>query len=359
MDAARELIIMVDDNPANLRIGKNILSEKYSVATAPSAEKLFSLLEDNTPALILLDIDMPEINGYETIKILKSRQETADIPVIFLTAYTEITSELTAFSLGARDYLSKPIHPPLLLKRIELQLLLQSQKKILEKQAADLKFFNENLQKMVNEKTQDILDLQKALLITMADLIEYRDDITGRQIERMQRGLRIMLEEVSKSVIYSEETKDWNVEYLVQSSQLHDVGKIFLTDDVLKKPGKLDIDEFEYMKAHTNLGKQIVEKISALTNESDFLKYAKIFIESHHERWDGTGYPNKLKGQDIPLLGRIMAIPDVYYALVSDRPYKKANTHEEAVKIIIEGNATQFDPSLIEIFTRVSDQFKD
>jgi len=146
---------------------------------------------------------------------------------------------------------------------------------------------------------------------------------------------------------------------LVESSQLHDVGKIFITDNILKKPGKLNFDEFEDMKVHTNIGKQIVEKVTMLAKEGEFLKYAIIFTESHHEKWDGTGYPNRLKGKDIPLLGRIMAIPDVYDALVSDRPYKNAYTHDDAVKIIIEGSGTQFDPDLIEIFTKVSGQFKD
>ncbi|MCL2809769.1 MAG: response regulator [Treponema sp.] len=358
MEGKKDLIIMVDDNPANLRIGKNILSEKYSVATAPSAEKLFSILENNTPDLILLDIDMPEINGYEAIKILKSRLETAFIPVIFLTAHTESAAELTALSLGAVDYISKPIHPPLLLKRIELHLLLQEQKKILEQQTADLQFFNDNLQKMVDEKTQNVLQLQNALLKTMADLVEYRDDTTGRHIERTQRGLRIMLEEVVTNDKYKEETKDWDIDILVQSSQLHDVGKIFITDNILRKPGRLDMNEYEDMKVHTNIGKQIVEKVTMLTKEGEFLKYAIIFAESHHEKWDGTGYPNHLKGYDIPLLGRIMAIPDVYDALVSDRPYKKAYTHDEAVMILIEGSGSQFDPDLIKIFTKVSNKFK-
>jgi putative two-component system response regulator len=359
MESSKSLIIMVDDNPANLRIGKNVLTEKYTVATAPSANKLFSLLENNTPAMILLDVDMPEIDGYDAIKVLKSKPGIKDIPVIFLTARTESDAEMEGLSLGAIDYITKPIQPQLLLKRIELHLLVEEQRKTLEQQASDLKYFNDNLQKMVDEKTQNILELQNALLRTMAELVEYRDDITGRHIERTQRGLRILLTELIKSNVYSEETKDWDIDLLVQCCQLHDVGKIFISDNILRKPGKLNSNEFEDMKVHTNVGKQIVEKVEMLTKESEFLKYAKIFAASHHECWDGSGYPHNLKGTDIPLLGRLMAIADVYDALVSVRPYKKGFSHEEAVRIIIEGSGTKFDPSLIEIFKQAEPQFKN
>jgi len=359
MDIASPLIMIVDDNPANLRIGKNVLAEKYTVATAPSAEKLFSLLKNNRPSLILLDVEMPDVDGYEVIRRLKDNPQTADIPVMFLTAHTESDAELTGLSLGAVDYITKPIQPSLLLKRIEVHLLVEEQKRILEQQAADLKFFNDNLKKMVNEKTENIMDLQNALLKTMADLVEYRDDITGRHIERTQMGIRILLTAVQLSGLYEEETKNWDIDMLVQCCQLHDVGKIFVSDNILRKPGKLDGDEFEDMKIHTSIGKQIVEKVEILAKESDFLKYAKIFAESHHEWWDGTGYPHGLKGTEIPLLGRIMAIADVYDALVSARPYKVAYAHEEAVRTIIEGKGNQFEPALVDIFVDIADQLRE
>jgi putative two-component system response regulator len=359
MDGEKALIIIVDDNPANLRVGKNVLAEKYTVATAPSAEKLFSLLENNSPSLILLDIEMPEVDGYETIKLLKSKPETRDIPVIFLTARSESDDELAGFSLGAIDYITKPIQPSLLLKRIEVHLLVEEQRKTLEQQAAELKYFNDNLQHMVDEKTLNVLELQNALLRTMAELVEYRDDITGRHIERTQKGIRILLTEIINSGVYREESRNWDIELLVQSCQLHDVGKIFISDNILRKPGKLSKEEFEDMKVHTQVGKQIIEKVEMLTKKSEFLKYAKIFTISHHEWWDGNGYPHGLKGTDIPLLGRIMAVADVYDALISVRPYKKAFSHEEAVRIIGEGSGTQFDPALVDVFMRVSDQFRD
>jgi putative two-component system response regulator len=166
------------------------------------------------------------------------------------------------------------------------------------------------------------------------------------------------LEEIERSGVYSEETKDWSHSLLLQSCQLHDVGKISISDSVLKKPGKLTDEEFEDMKKHTSFGKEIVEKVETLAKESDFLKYAKIFAATHHEKWDGTGYPEGLKGHEIPLLGRIMAIADVYDALISVRPYKKAFTHEEAVDIIGKGKETQFDPILVDVFLRTADQFR-
>jgi putative two-component system response regulator len=352
MKNEKKLVILVDDNPANLRIGKNVLAEKYTVATCPSAEKMFSLLENNNPAMILLDVDMPEMNGYDAIKILKSKPETKDIPVVFLTARSESDDELAGLSLGAIDYITKPFQPPLLLKRIEVHILVEDQRK-------ELKYFNENLQKMVEEKTQSVIELQNALLKTMAELVECRDDITGGHIERTQRGIKILLEELEKSELYSEETKGWDVNLLLQSCQLHDVGKISIDDNILKKPGKLTEEEFNEMKKHASFGEQIIEKIEKLAKESDFLDYAKIFAASHHERWDGSGYPRGLKGSKIPLLGRIMAIADVYDALVSERPYKEAFSHDEAVRIIIEGSGTQFDPSLVEVFSRTAGQFKN
>jgi putative two-component system response regulator len=302
---------------------------------------------------------MPEMNGYEAIKILKEKPETQDIPVVFVTARTESEDELEGLSLGAIDYITKPFQPSLLLKRIEVHLLVEAQCKILEKQKEELKNFNDNLQEMVEEKSQDIIELKNALLKTMAEMIEYRDHITGGHIERTQQGIKILLYEIRASKLFQEETQDWDIEQLLQSCQLHDVGKISISDFILKKPGKLDEKEFEEMKTHVASGEQIIKKIRSMTKESDFLKYAEIFAASHHERWDGKGYPRGVKENEIPLLGRIMAIADVYDALISERPYKKAFTHEESVKIISEGSGTQFDPTLVELFIKTAEQFRE
>jgi putative two-component system response regulator len=303
--------------------------------------------------MILLDIDMPEMNGYEAIKILKAKKETKDIPVIFLTGKTDTENELEGLDLGAIDYITKPFMPPLLLKRIEVHLLVESQKKTLEAQQKELKNFNDNLQKMVDEKTKTVLELQDAILKTVADLVESRDDITGGHIERTQRGVELLVEGLRDNPVYGREVAGWDIKLLLQSSQLHDVGKIAISDRILQKPGRLTDEEFGDMKKHTVFGVQIIERIEASTSASDFLKYAKIFAGTHHEKWDGSGYPNALAGENIPLQGRIMALADVYDALVSERPYKKAFSHAEAMKIIQDGKGTQFDPALTDVFGAV------
>jgi len=223
---------------------------------------------------------------------------------------------------------------------------------LIETQSLELKKFNKNLQRMVDERTQDIVDLQNAILKTIAELVERRDDITGSHIERTEKGIKFLIEELDKSGYYKEEIENWNIDLLLQSSKLHDVGKISITDSILKKPGKLTDAEFEEMKKHTVFGEEIISRIQALTKENDFLRYAQIFVSSHHEKWDGSGYPHNLKENDIPILGRIMAIVDVYDALTSVRQYKNALSHEEAIKIIMENSGTHFDPMLVKLFIK-------
>jgi putative two-component system response regulator len=361
----RAIVMIVDDNIANLKIAKNALSEAYDVFTVPSAAKMFELLGRNAPDMILLDINMPEMDGYAAIEILKKNPLTRDIPVIFLTAKSDSESELEGLTLGAIDYIAKPFLPQLMRKRVELHLLVESQKRELEMQARTLEDqrrqlldFNENLQKMVDDKTGKVLELQDALLKTVADLVESRDDITGSHVERTRYGLAALVDALDDLGLYREQVEGWDIALLLQSSQLHDVGKISISDQILNKPGKLTPEEFDEMKKHTTFGVKIIEKIESDTPGSDFLRHAKIFAGTHHEKWDGTGYPYGLSRETIPLQGRLMAIADVYDALVSERPYKKAFSHDEAVKIILEGRGTHFDPVLTDVFEQVADQFK-
>jgi putative two-component system response regulator len=361
----RTRVMIVDDNIANLKIAKNALADAFDVFTAPSAAKMFDLLERNTPAIILLDIDMPEMDGYAAIKILKKNPATKEIPVIFLTAKSDAESELGGLSLGAIDYIAKPFLPSLMRKRVEIHLMVESQKHKLEEQAHTLEDqrkrlldFNENLQRMVEEKTDAVLKLQEALLKTVADLVESRDDITGGHVERTKHGLATLVKAMDDLGLYREQIEGWDIPLLLQSSLLHDVGKISISDEILRKPGKLTPEEFEQMKKHTTFGVKIIEKIESDTPESDFLRHAKIFAGTHHEKWDGSGYPYGLSRENIPLQGRLMAIADVYDALVFKRPYKDALSHEAAVKIILDGKGTHFDPVLVDVFEMVADQFE-
>ena len=364
MNDERPVIMIVDDNIANLKVAKNALSRVYDVFTVLSAEKLFDMLQRNKPDLILLDIDMPEMNGFEAIKKLKADSSTQEIPVIFLTSREEKETELVGLDLGAIDYISKPILPLNLHKRVELHLTLVSQKRRLEIQTKELdahvkeiKYFNNNLQRMVDEKTTEVLRLQNAILRTMANMVENRDDATGGHIWRTQFFLRALIDGLIEMKHYRDQTIDWDVDLLIESSQLHDVGKISIPDNILKKPGRLTLEEFEIMKTHVSHGVRIIEHIEKEASSTDFLRYAKIFAGTHHEKWNGGGYPNGLIGESIPLPGRLMAIADVYDALTSDRPYKIAIMHNEAVKIIHEGKGNHFDPILVDVFENVSEQF--
>jgi len=211
----------------------------------------------------------------------------------------------------------------------------------------------------VREKTKEVLNLQNAILTTVADLVEFRDKQTGGHINRTQQYLSFLIEELIREGIYSDETKEWEMDFLLPSAQLHDVGKIAITDLILNKPDKLTPEEFEIMKTHVTAGVAAINKIISVTDEHAFLHYALLFAGTHHEKWDGTGYPAKIKGAEIPLEGRLMAIADVYDALISTRPYKKPFTHEEAKKIIEESSGTHFDPVLVEVFQSVSDEFAE
>ena len=346
----QKTIFVVDDSDANLTKAKQALEEQYRVFPLPSALKMFALLEKIIPEMILLDVEMPEMNGYEAIKKMKADSRLADIPVIFLTSKLDEDSELEGFDLGAVDYISKPFSTPRLLKRISSQLLIASQKK-------DLLDYADNLEHKVRDKTREIFNLQSAVLTTVADLVECRDELTGGHISRTQRYLRTLIEELLRKNMYADETAKWNMDFFLPSAQLHDVGKIAITDLILNKPAKLTPEEFEIMKSHVTVGVAAIKKIISDTEGHAFLRYALLFAGTHHERWDGSGYPEGLAGLNIPLEGRLMAVADVYDALISVRPYKEALTHMDAKKIIEDSAGTYFDPALVEVFRDVADKF--
>ncbi|MDR1545497.1 MAG: response regulator [Deltaproteobacteria bacterium] len=348
----RQKIMLVDDNMANLVMGKQMLKDSYEVYPIPSAAKLFEVMEHVEPALILLDVMMPEMDGYEAIIKLKAEPRWADVPVIFLTSKNDETSELEGLSLGAIDYVAKPFSAPLLLQRIENQLLIVGQRR-------QLKNYNDNLQDMVAKKTQQVVDLQNAVLSTVAEMVEFRDNLTGGHVTRTQMYLNVLVDKMLEEKVYLEEVSGWDLNLLVQSAQLHDVGKIAISDAILNKPGKLTEVEFEEMKKHVIFGLEVIDKIATKTPQQVFLRHARIFAGTHHEKWDGTGYPNGIKGEKIPIEGRLMAIADVYDALISKRPYKEPMPLSQAEKIIIDGRNKHFDSQLIDIFIKVTDKFAE
>jgi len=351
VNVKRKTIFLIDDDITNLTVGKNALADSYDVFTLNSGTVMMEMLENLTPDLILLDVNMPEMDGYEAITMLKANERTANIPVIFLTALNHEETELKGLSMGAIDYIIKPFSAPLLLKRIEVHLLVETQKR-------ELVFFNKNLARMVDEKTKTVVELKNAILSTMAELVEYRDGGTGAHIVKTQKYIKTLLDAMKTNGVYESEVAALDEELVLQSCQLHDVGKIAIRDNILLKPGKLSPEEFEEIKLHTIFGEKVMLGLKEKTRDSDFVEYSRIFAIAHHERWDGTGYPKGLKGEDIPLLGRIMAIGDVYDALIRPRSYKEAYSHEKALQIMLEGRGSHFDPALIDLFEKSNHTFK-
>jgi putative two-component system response regulator len=329
-------IFAVDDSDTNLSMVKTALEKNYRVLTMPSAMKMFTLLEKITPDLILLDVEMPDMNGFEALLYLKSNPSHKDIPVIFLTGYADDKIEARGFEMGAVDFITKPFSAPVLQNRIKTHL---------------------DIDELIRERTAQLRRLQNGIVTVLADVVEERDKETGGHNNRTSMYIRILLKAMKERKVYANEIGGWDMEMVVSSARLHDVGKIHVFDMVLNKPGKLDSDEYEKMKLHTTEGAQIIDRMIRQTGEVEFLHNAKLFAEYHHEWWDGSGYPHGLAGTEIPLQGRIMAIADVYDALVSLRPYKEAFTHEEAVSIIATRAGKQFDPKIVEIFLEVKDQF--
>jgi len=329
-------IFVVDDNNVNLLSADEALSNHYRVFTMPSASSMFQLLEDITPDLILLDIMMPEMDGFEALKILKSEHKYSNIPVIFLTSRNDASTESLGFEMGAIDFISKPFSKPVLLNRLKTHL---------------------DIEDIIRERTESLKRLKNSIVSVLANMVENRDTMTGSHIERTTSYIRLLLEAMIKQKVYYDEISQWDLELAISSARLHDVGKIAITDLILNKAGNLDNDEFGIIKTHSVEGERIIDGIISESGDETFLQYAKLFAGYHHERWDGKGYPRGLKGEDIPLQGRIMAIADVYDALVSSRPYKQAYTHEKAKKIIVDNKGTQFDPKLVDVFIEVSDLF--
>ena len=331
-------LFIVDDNIMNLMTAKEALTGHYNVITLSSAGNMFELLKDVQPDLILLDILMPVMNGFEALERLKADPNLTDIPVIFLTSKTDTDTEIRGFELGVIDFIGKPFSKPVLLNRIRAHL---------------------EIEDIIRVRTEKLIRLQSSMVSVLANMVENRDKLTGKHIERTAKYIEILLRAMIESGLYSSEIEEWTVEGIVNSARLHDLGKIVVSDLILNKPGKLTDEEYESIKTHAAEGENIISDIVNEAGYEDFLFNAKLLAGSHHERWDGRGYPRGLKGEDIPLQGRVMAIADVYDALVSERPYKEAYSHVKSVGIIRENSGTQFDPQLVSLFLQVSDLFAE
>ncbi|TWX63425.1 two-component system response regulator [Colwellia demingiae] len=347
----KQTILAVDDTLANIDVVKGVLSQDYLVQAALSGKMALKIIEKQKPDLILLDIMMPDMDGYEVCEILKSQQSTQDIPIIFLTAKIQEDDETKGLSLGAVDYITKPISPPILKERIKNHLILEASKKMLERQ-------NEILEERVLERTTQLSELQDVAMVAMGALAESRDPETGNHIRRTQRYVKVLAVEAAKYGKYKAFLTPDVITSLYKSAPLHDIGKVGVEDSILLKPGKLTDEEFEEMKRHTTYGRDAIAAAETSIDSADnFLLFAKEIAYSHQEKWDGSGYPEGLAGEDIPLSARLMAVADVYDALISKRVYKPAFSHEKAVNIITEGKGSHFEPLLVECFLAVADEF--
>jgi len=343
---SRQSILVVDDNPINLKALQEILKNVYKVYPAPSGERALTFLENTIPDLILLDIEMPGMNGIEVINRLKQDARWLDIPVIFLTALEDRAKEELAFQMGAVDYILKPISAGVVLKRIHLHIELQKYRKSLER--------------LVEIKTDQLLRSQDTILEVLVNVTSYRDNDTGFHIQRTSFFTERIVNYLFELGIHQYRLNRNYADDIIKSAKLHDIGKVGISDTILLKPGKLSTLEFEEIMKHTTLGaKMIDDAMRELGDDSTFLLVAKEIVYSHHEWWNGRGYPLGLSGEDIPLSGRIMAVSDVYDALVSDRPYKRAYSHDQALKIMWEEAGTHFDPNLMNIITKIMPEFAE
>ena len=347
-------IFLVDDNIVNLKIGKRILQGSYTVVPVTSGKKLLEMLENYHADIILLDVRMPEMDGYEVLKRLKANPATAEIPVVMLTSKDDDMDDREGFLLGAAEYISKPFSESLLCNRIEHLLLLEQQKK-------ELQDFTENFRTVAVEHKETVEAMQRAIMLWTADLIEFRVGVDHEDRGKVQYCLKVLLTEMLQNKQYADEITGWDIgiDTIVQAATLHDIGKIRVPDNILQKLKTLDVNEYEQIKEHAAYGKTLIETLKNRLNNQKFLDYAQTMAFMHHERWDGNGYPLGMKKEEIPLLARAMAIVDVYTALTSKRAYKEARSHEEALAIIKDGQGTQFDPQLVALFLSVSDKLVD
>jgi len=345
--------LIVDDTPDNVALLTSLLKGTYRMQIAISGEKALRIAAgDDPPDIILLDIMMPEMDGYEVCRRLKADPKTADIPIIFLTAKSEMEDEQKGLELGAEDYITKPLSPPIVKARIQTHLRLKNVRDFLKDRS-------EYLEKEVVRRTHEISVIQDVAMVAMGSLAETRDNETGWHIRRTQCYIKVLAERMGEHPRFKDFFTPGIIELLQKSAALHDIGKVGIPDSILLKPGKLSPEEFSIMKTHSILGRDAIMAAELLLDSpASFLRFAREIAWCHHEKWDGSGYPRNLAGDAIPVSGRLMALADIYDALISERVYKPAFPHEKAVTIIREGSGTFFDPDMVLGFLDIVNQFE-
>ncbi|MGG5870578.1 response regulator [Pseudomonas peli] len=353
MNERKATLLVVDDVPANLHLMSELLRPHYQLRVASGGEKALQIARQSPPDLILLDVMMPDMDGYEVCRQLQANPLTQDIPVLFLTAKDQAEDQRHGLELGATDYLSKPFEPTVLLARVRSQLRLKA--------ASDqLRLRNAHLDEEVAQRTRELQAVHDVTILALASLAETRDNETGNHLRRTQNYVRVLAQRLSEQPRFAAQLDEQSIELLYKSAPLHDIGKVGIPDHILLKPGRFEPHEFEVMKHHPRLGYQaLVHAEEMLGMPVPFLRIAKEIALCHHEKWDGSGYPQGLSGEEIPLSARLMAIADVYDAVISRRVYKPEMPHEKAVAIIREGRGGHFDPAVVDAFLSLELEFQD
>jgi len=344
-------ILIVDDNKENLYILSTVINKNFTVKlfTAETIEEANNILKSNSIHLIILDIIMPSKSGVEYLKELKSSKDYSDIPVIMITAVEDSNIKFSCFEIGAVDYITKPFNPRELVLKLKNHLQLISMQN-------ELVTYNKYLNELVSLKVKEVLNTRNVTIFALAKLAESRDPDTGKHLIRIMNYCKFIAEELaSTSNKYKIDTAF--IDTIYHSSILHDIGKVGIPDNILLKPAKLTSSEFEIIKTHTLIGGKTLEEAELMLQFSDFLRMGKEVCYYHHERWDGKGYPFGLKGETIPLSGRIVALADVFDALMSKRIYKPSFAFEQAYDIIITEEEGRFDPLILEIFKNKASEF--
>ncbi|SFV11061.1 HD domain-containing phosphohydrolase [Pseudoduganella namucuonensis] len=336
----RPTVLVVDDTPANLSLLASLLGGEYRLQLANSGHKALALAQAEAPDLVLLDVMMPGLDGYEVCRRLKADARLARVPVLFLTARTSLEDEARGLALGAVDFIHKPISPPIVAARVRAQLA--------------LKDWQDHLQRRVSEGLAEIGQLQDAAIDVMVSLAEFRDENTGNHVRRTSEFVRLLACELARLPDYADELTPATIALMAKSAPLHDIGKIAIPDHILLKPGKFEPHEWTVMQTHAQRGHDILARAGRqMGTRGKFLALAMEIAGGHHEKWDGSGYPRGLAGEAIPLAARLMAVADVFDALMARRPYKEPMTAAQAAEFIVRGRGAHFDPAVVDAFLRV------
>jgi len=350
---SKDVILIVDDIEINRIILREILQDDYTIIEASGGSEALNILygvdgepPDFLPTTVLLDVMMPDIDGFKVLERIKTSDETKNIPVLFITAADSEETESRGLIAGAADYITKPFNHDVVRARVDNHI--------------NLARYSHELEQLVSKKTAEVTRTYESTLEVLATIIEYRNLESGAHIRRTTLLTEALVAILLEEERFKEALLTENISSLIKASALHDIGKIGIPDGILLKPGRLTPDEFDVIKTHTTVGSHIIDSISETLPDNDqYLKYAKEICRYHHERWDGTGYPDGLKGEDIPFSARIISVVDVYDALISPRCYKNAYTHEVSMGIITEGRGTQFDPHIVDIMPKIAQVFQE